>query len=58
MELDMIFAIIGAALGGLSFLASFFAIFAKKEKWFRLFVSLGGYWTALGVLYLIMAVRK
>lgn len=55
MELDMIFAVIDAALGGLSFLASFFA---KKEKWFRLFVSLGGYWIALGVLYLIMAVRK
>lgn len=55
MELDMIFAIIDAALGGLSFLAS---IFAKKEKWFRLFVGLGGYWIALGVLYLIMAVRK
>lgn len=55
MELDMIFAIIDASLGGLSFLASFFA---KKEKWFRLFVALGGYWVAWGVLHLIMAVRK
>lgn len=55
MGTDLTIAIIDAALGGLSFLASFFA---KKEKWFRLFVSLGGYWIALGVLHLIMAVRK
>lgn len=41
MELDMIFAVIWTALGGLSFVAS---NFAKKEKWFRLFVALGGYW--------------
>lgn len=55
MGTDLTIATIVTALGCLSFLASFFA---KKEKWFRLFVSLGGYWIALGVLHLIMAVRK
>ena len=55
MEINMIFAIIWTVLGGLSFAAS---NFAKKEKWFRLFVALGGYWLACGVLHLIMAVKK
>lgn len=55
MELDMIFAVILTALGGLSFIAS---NLAKKEKWFRLFVALGVYWEAWGVIHLIMAVRK
>lgn len=55
MELDMIFAVVWTTLGGLSFVASYFA---KKEKWFRLFVALGGYWVAWGVIHLIMAVVK
>lgn len=55
MELDMIFAIIWTTLGGLSFVAS---NFAKKEKWFRLFVALGGYWVAWGVIHLITVVVK
>lgn len=55
MELDMIFAVILTTLVGLSFIAS---NFAKKEKWFKLFVSLGGFWIACGVRHLIMAVRK
>lgn len=55
MELDMIFAVVWTALGGASFVAS---NFAKKEKWFRLFVALGGYWVAWGVIHLIMAVVK
>jgi len=46
-------AMIWVTLGGLSFLAS---SFAKKEKWFKLFVSLGGFWIACGVRHLIQAV--
>lgn len=54
MGTDLTFAVIWTALGCLSFLAS---AFAKKEKWFRLFVSCGGFWIGCGVLHLIQAVK-
>lgn len=41
------------ALGCLLFLAS---TCAKNERWFKCFVSLGGFWLACGVLHLILAV--
>lgn len=46
-------AALWVALGCLSFLA---AAFAKKERWFKCFVSLGGFWLSCGVLHLMRAV--
>lgn len=51
MKLALVFVVVG----GLAFVV---ANYAKKEKWFRCWTSLGGVWIACGVIHLIRELMK
>lgn len=54
----MLVAAIWTILGGACFLASVFADYSNNTKLYRLFVSVGGFWTAMGVLIVLMLIWR
>lgn len=54
----MITVAIMTILGALCYLASVFADYWDKPKLYRLFVSVGGFWTAMGLLTLVLIVGR
>lgn len=54
----MITAAIWTILGALCYFASVLADYWDEPKLYRLFVSVGGFWTAMGLLILVLIVGR